>query len=934
MPRFRDTYFQDYLCEEDEGGCEAREVARRLVDLIGKQPDGDHSKELIRYAAERSAWHVVNDAPELAPRLVSETKWASARFQRIAGPEREGKRASSSFTDEMVGELARLGRLIQDVNIGHAIRDLRTALITWVGAIRRYPHLSEAWWDALEAVQKHRVWSKQQIESACSGPDHPKLLVPISGYPTIPREVPSLKGLACELPDRRIILIGSRSPGDECLLIVDPDTGKIESKFPLDNVPPMRHIAACGPTQILLATELDDSGGATISRVDLEDHSVTPPLELSEEPDGIIVLQADGQDPVILIAVQRGEQAEYRRFDRNLQEQGDRQLIDAPVWKLRDDANVVNRKLEVFAPCTWAQWSAFWEGEGCETIDSGVQILHFDDETGCVRDMTSDRIRAATFGQRINGCCRIPDGWFVIAAPYTNDPLDERGVTFLKVDSGGEVEQRPLRVAAPAFEPGSHVFRPLSGFDSSAPLGWLHQHGLILGGIRKFCSLRLQPESLPEELTDRFMPVIPSIERNGHLSLSDGRLLLISETGALIADADPRQHIGIGSPSRDDSVASSSVLGVLRGGSVIAARYVFSASGGDDSFGRSYHLEHLGRARKLPDHMHWTRTGCLVNDTSDSIEVSRGGLDGVFELLVSKDELRNLIGLQEEFNVRLADIEEDRSGAWILVICHDRWVFLVNRDGNGELSYGGCFDDPEGDYKIEGFYQSAILISRNLYDDYDRVCDRGLSLIDSGELVVGPQNAYGVRASLLPLAGGWCLVWQTRWGSEPQGRAHLYQIGSRVPPAPVDDLLLTWSADTVKVNPQDNGKAHISIAVLEADGLALVVHHRKLEPHTPALIETQRPSQIELCGKDKQDRVTCWTMIDDRRIAVGYLSRRCEIIWIPSQPGICKKVVQAVGFTPDVPNSMKVSRVGKETYLVIAAGENISWLGLPEDALS
>ena len=865
---------------------------------------------------------------------MGETKWASARFQRIAGPEHEGKRASSSLTDEMVGELARLGRLIEDVNIGHAIRDLRAALITWAQAIRQYPYLCGAWWDALEAVQKHGVWSKQQIESARPGPDHPTLLVPISGYPTIPREVPSLKGLACELPDRRIILIGSRSPGDECLLIVDPDTGKIESKFPLDNVPPMRHIAACGPTQILLATELDDSGVATISRIELEDHPVTR-LELPEEPDGIIVLQAETQDPVILIAVQRGEQAEYRRFDGNLREQGEKQVIDVPVWKPRDDGPYVNRRLEVFGRRTWAQWSAFWEGEGCEIIDSGVQILHFDDATGCVRDVTSDRIRAATFGKRINGCCRIPDGSLVIAVPCRDDPYVERGVTFLKVDSSGEVEQPPLRVAAPAFKPGMHVFNRLSGFSSSVPLGWLHQYGLILGGFRRFCSLRLQPESLPEELTDGFVPLIPSIERNGHLSLSDGRLLLISETGALIADADPRQHIRIGSPSRDDSVASSSVLGVLRGGSVIAARYVFSASGGDDSFGRSYHLEHLGCARKLPDHMHWTRTGCLVNETSDSIEFSRSGLEGVFERLVTMDAIRDLLGLQNGSDVRLADIEQDCSGAWILLIRHDRQISLIYRDAGSNPRNVGCFDDLEDGvyYEIERFHRSAALIYRNV-DDNIGSRERTWFLADSGEWFVEPQTACGLSASLLPLAGDWCLIWETRDHSEPRGGACLYRPGSRSLPVPVNNLFLTSRTDTVKVNPQDNGKAHISIAVLEADELALVVHHRKLEPHTPALIETQRPSQIELCGKDKQDRVTCWTMIDDRRIAVGYLSRRCEIIGIPGQPGICKKVVQAVGFTSDVPNSMKVSRVGKETYLVIAAGENISWFGLPEDALS
>ena len=79
---------------------------------------------------------------------------------------REEARASPSLTIEMVGELTRLGRLINVENIGHAIRDLRAALITWAQTIRQYPYLCGAFWDALEAVQKHGVWSNQQIESA------------------------------------------------------------------------------------------------------------------------------------------------------------------------------------------------------------------------------------------------------------------------------------------------------------------------------------------------------------------------------------------------------------------------------------------------------------------------------------------------------------------------------------------------------------------------------------------------------------------------------------------------------------------------------------------------------------------------------------------------------------------------------------------------
>src|SRR5207249_843893 len=58
--KFKDSYFREHLRRPNNRN--ALEITRRIVDLVGSRPDADHPEELIRYAIERSAWHVINDA--------------------------------------------------------------------------------------------------------------------------------------------------------------------------------------------------------------------------------------------------------------------------------------------------------------------------------------------------------------------------------------------------------------------------------------------------------------------------------------------------------------------------------------------------------------------------------------------------------------------------------------------------------------------------------------------------------------------------------------------------------------------------------------------------------------------------------------------------------------------------------------------------------
>ncbi len=135
--KFRDAYFRDYLRESNDqvrdylresNDQDAREVAERLVRLVGERPTADGSEELIRYAVRRSAWHVWNDAKTEADRLVRETNWASVRFGLLADP-REGDPPPDLLVDEMVGDLVRLEPLVKDTQTGKALRDLRRAIV-------------------------------------------------------------------------------------------------------------------------------------------------------------------------------------------------------------------------------------------------------------------------------------------------------------------------------------------------------------------------------------------------------------------------------------------------------------------------------------------------------------------------------------------------------------------------------------------------------------------------------------------------------------------------------------------------------------------------------------------------------------------------------------------------------------------------------------
>ena len=299
--RFQDSYFRDYF--RMRNSLVAPEIARRLVDLIGTESDGGYSEDLIRYSVARSAWHVSNDANAEAARLVTGTQ-AGERAPSGSWPTRERTtRGQISSSMKWWGIWSGLSPWSGTNRSRRLSATSGGPSSTGNGPFSSHPSSPQAGGRAWRQCERHGVWSKQVPEATRPGSGGRILLVPHSGYPTIsPRQL-RLRDFACELTDGRILLVDALDDIDR-LLIIDSGKGTIEATRTLENVPRIRHIAACGPRQVLLATELDHSGRALILRIDLIDHTHMA-LELAESPDALLVLREGSQDPVVLVAVQR-----------------------------------------------------------------------------------------------------------------------------------------------------------------------------------------------------------------------------------------------------------------------------------------------------------------------------------------------------------------------------------------------------------------------------------------------------------------------------------------------------------------------------------------------------------------------------------------------------------------------------------------------------
>jgi hypothetical protein len=90
--------------------------------------------------------------------------------------------------------------------------------------------------------------------------------------------------------------------------------------------------------------------------------------------------------------------------------------------------------------------------------------------------------------------------------------------------------------------------------------------------------------------------------------------------------------------------------------------------------------------------------------------------------------------------------------------------------------------------------------------------------------------------------------------------------------------------------------------------------------------EATRAAVIDL-GRE----VSCFTVIDQNHVAVGYHSKLIEIISVERSVATHKKALTAVAFTLCRPTSMRVSSSSHGLFLVVAA-EDFLWFELPFSA--
>jgi hypothetical protein len=275
---FRDVCFRDYLRKRN--GPDALEVAQRLVDLVDKRPDRNHSKELIRYAVERSAWHVINDVAdddELAARLVFDTDWVPARLATLF--------ESSSTIDAFLDELARLRIRVERARSKSIAQldALYRALWEQRDRIRDRPELVTQWWRGLAPVRIIDIWKKKSVPEA-SSLRACQLLIPHDGYSLEAQEDPipiGSHGQVCELPGQRLVM---RCPGG--LAVYSFSIPQADQRFVPLSFDPIQ-IAAFGLDAVILRGKI--GGFLAAIRVDIVSGKQFP-LDFGGAPIGLAVL--------------------------------------------------------------------------------------------------------------------------------------------------------------------------------------------------------------------------------------------------------------------------------------------------------------------------------------------------------------------------------------------------------------------------------------------------------------------------------------------------------------------------------------------------------------------------------------------------------------------------------------------------------------------
>lgn len=411
---------------------------------------------------------------------------------------------------------------------------------------------------------------------------------------------------------------------------------------------------------------------------------------------------------------------------------------------------------------------------------------------------------------------------------------------------------------------------------------------------------------------------------------------MVDENGLVIVHEDPSKVRVVGNPGRYATTCHVSVEGALRDGSVVVREYVNSR---DAEFGPSQTLriERLDQERPRilrDDRRSPTRSGYLAVRARDSIKARCGGFSGRTEVVATAEALSSSLSIDGTLDLKrtVQDVERDADGNWSFLIDHGAFRDVVLRDHASNLEFLGGFEGFNGDWSgtIEQSHGRAVLVRMGQFDE-------GWERETRFFLVNGPEdehltNVFHPVPPLLPLTPDWALI-RGYHDPDTEPRVFLLRVGAGNQLTPVDDLDLGAWCFVSRVYAAIDGSVHVDIVSIERssrwDAFSLFVHRRRLDPKTPALVEREGRSRVQLVTPLDLDAVTAWTPVAGNLIAIGYRSRRCEIIELPDKPGIHGKSVRAEAFLTCSSDSMVAYDYLQRKYLAVASGDRLEWFEVP-----
>lgn len=562
--RLREAAFRQALLKDHP--IDRRQLAERLVDVLRRPADDSLA---YRYAVGSAARHVFLDdeiSPALAASLLFNTPWASQRLRSLV-PARQS-------VNEVLRELERLRPLVErcppstpSVQPLAALEALQRGLAFWRQGIDQSRECMAQWWKALVEPQQFACWSGQEPPSDLPGA--PLLLLP-AGPPDSPRPgygVPHwlrfrFSGPVCELPGTGGpgALVFAAEGGFLLLYEYNSVTGGYQRRglMPL-GLRSVRSLVALGGGEVVVLAE-DWAGNGRLLQVNVRSDVVTSLDHLEwGNPVAVACLEpaAPGGPPRLVVAAHEGECTKVGILE-------DGRTTGVPLAELPFRIE----GLVKFAPLTWAAYRcgyhplAIWGEQPDPTCRDWLVLQTLRD-----RQIVDIPLANAANLQRIGvwGVCQGPRETLAVQVFASADRM--RGFLYSRqgerVGFTDVLNYSVLEGRFPAFP----------SYGAAIPLAWNDQFGLLMtNDVQGIISLCFETGAVPRYLPRHLEAEVPGamsgigLPMDG-LRLSDGRSLLVYQSGAVIIEGPDSPVVRIGEPG--DRRPQTHIVGARPDGSLL-----------------------------------------------------------------------------------------------------------------------------------------------------------------------------------------------------------------------------------------------------------------------------------------------------------------------------------------------------------------------------